>query len=117
MEVRWGDVPDWTGPPRDAYCLTTALTMKPPHLVACDTQRWAIETTVQACREDLQLEATQGDGRPTVLRFTPGLFGLSPLGGRLSLQLPRPSDTLSAVFWRGQSPVTFSEMMTCVRRA
>ena len=95
MEVRWGYVHDGTGPHRDAYCLTTARTMKPQHIVECSTQRWSIETTFQACREDLKLESTKGDGRQTVLRFTPCLFGLSPLGVRLYLQLPRPSDPLS----------------------
>ena len=35
----------------------------------------------------------------------------------LYLQLPRSSRTLRTVFWRGKSTVTFSDMMTCVRRA
>jgi hypothetical protein len=33
------------------------------------------------------------------------------------LQLPHPSSTLRAVWWQGKSTVTFSDMMTCVRRA
>jgi hypothetical protein len=35
----------------------------------------------------------------------------------LYLQLPRPLSTFSAVFWRGKSTVTFSDMITCVRHA
>lgn len=35
----------------------------------------------------------------------------------LSLQLPKPSSTLRTVFWKGKTTVTFSEMMTGVRRA
>jgi hypothetical protein len=35
----------------------------------------------------------------------------------LSLQLPKTSSTRGAVFWRGQSTVTFSAMITCARRA
>ena len=95
MEVRWVYVHDCTGTHRDEYFFTTDLTMKPQHIVECYTQRWSIETTFQECREYLKLESTKGDGRQTVLRFTPCLFGLSPLGVRLYLQLPRPSDPLS----------------------
>jgi hypothetical protein len=35
----------------------------------------------------------------------------------LYLQFPKTSSTLRAVFWKGKATVTFSDMMTCVRRA
>jgi hypothetical protein len=76
VEVRWVYVHDGTGTHRDAYFWTTALTMKPHPMVECDTQRWSIATTFQACREYLKLESTTGDGQHTVLRFTPCVFGL-----------------------------------------
>jgi hypothetical protein len=76
-EVRWVHVHDGTGTHRDAYCVTTDLTMKPQPIVEDDPQRWAIDTTFQACREDLTLESTQGSGHATVFRLTPGVFGLS----------------------------------------
>jgi hypothetical protein len=117
VEVRWVYVHDCTGTHRDEYFLTTDLTMKPQHIVECYTQRWSIETTFQECREYLKLESTKGYGQHTVLRFTPCLFGLYTLVVLLYLQLPRPSDTLKAIFWRGKSTVTFSDMITCVRRA
>jgi hypothetical protein len=117
VEVRWVYVHDRTGSHRDEYVLTTDLMMKPQHIVECDTQRWSIETTFQEGREYLQLESTKGYGQQTVLRFTPCLFGLYTLVVLLSRQLPRPADTLRAVFWKGKSTVTFSDMMTCVRRA
>jgi hypothetical protein len=117
VEVRWVYVHDCTGTHRDEYFFTTDLTMKPQHVVECYTQRWSIETTFQECREYLKLESTKGYGQHTVLRFTPCLFGLYTLVVLLYLHLPRPSDTLRAVFWKGKSTVTFSDMMTCVRRA
>jgi hypothetical protein len=117
VEVRWGYVHDGTGTHRDEYCLTTDMTMKPQQMVACYTQRWAIETTCQECREYLKLESTKGYGQQTVLRFTPCVFGLYTTVVLLSLQLLHSASTLSAVFWRGQSTVTCSDMMTCVRRA
>jgi hypothetical protein len=117
VEVRWGSVHDGTGTHRAEYFFTTDPTMTPQQIVACDTPRWSIETTFQECREDLKLESTKGDGQPTVLRCTPCVFGLYTLVVRLYLQLPYPSSPLSAVFWRGKSTVTFSDMMTCVRRA
>jgi hypothetical protein len=65
----------------------------------------------------LKLEGTTGDGQPTVLRCTPGLFVLYTLVVRLSLPLPSSSSTLRAVFWQGKSAVTFAERLTGVRRA
>jgi hypothetical protein len=90
--------------------------MKPQQMVESYTQRWSIETTFQECREDLQLESTTGLGQQTVLRFPPCLFGLYTIVVLLYLQLPRSSNPRSAVCWRGKSTVTFSDMMTCVRR-
>jgi hypothetical protein len=60
VEVRWVHVHDCTGTHRDESFFTTAITMRPQQMVEYDPHRWAIETTCQAGREDLQLEATQG---------------------------------------------------------
>jgi hypothetical protein len=117
VEVRWVYVRDGTGAHRDEYFFTTDLSMCPKRIVECYTQRWSIETTFQECREYLKLESPRGYGQPTVLRFTPCLFGLYTVVVLLYLQLPHPSSTLRAVFWRGKATVTFSDMMTCVRRA
>jgi hypothetical protein len=116
VEVRWVYVHDGTGTHRDAYVLTTALSLCPKQLVACDTQRWSIDTTCQEGRESLKLESPKGYGQQTVLRFTPCLFGLYTLVVLLYLQLPPPSRALRAVSWRGKATVTFSDMMTAVRR-
>jgi DDE superfamily endonuclease len=117
VEVRWVYVHDGTGTHRDEYFCTTALAMKPQQMVACYTQRWSIETTFQEGREYLKLESTKGYGQQTVLRFTPGVFGLYTMVVLLYLQLPKSSSSLRAIFWRGKSTVTFSDMLTCVRRA
>jgi hypothetical protein len=117
VEVRWVYVHDGTGTHRDEYFFTTALTMEPQQMVECYTQRWSLETTFQECREYLKLESTKGYGQQTVLRFTPCLFGLYTMVVLLYLQLPKSSSSLRAIFWRGKSTVTFSDMLTCVRRA
>jgi hypothetical protein len=116
VEVRWVYVHDGTGTHRDEYFFTTDITMKPQQMVECYTQRWSIETTFQECREYLKLESTKGYSQQTVLRFTPCLFGLYTLVVLLYLQLPSSSNTLRAIYWRGKSTVTFSDMLTCVRR-
>jgi hypothetical protein len=90
--------------------------MTPQQMVACYTPRWSIETTFQECREYLKLESTKGYGQQTVLRFTPCLFGLYTIVVLLYLQLPSSSRAVRAIFWRGKSTVTFSDMLTCVRR-
>jgi hypothetical protein len=71
VEVRGVYSHDGTATHRDESFFTTALTMTPPQLVACYTPRWSIETTLQACREYLQLVSTKGDGQHTVLDSPP----------------------------------------------
>jgi hypothetical protein len=66
VEVCGVDVPDGPGTHRDEELLTTEVTRPSPQLVACDTPRWSIDTTFQACREDVKRESTQGDRQPTV---------------------------------------------------
>jgi uncharacterized protein YerC len=117
VEVRWLYVHDCTGTHRDEYFFTTDITMSPQQIVECYTQRWSVETTFQECREYLKLESTKGYCQATVLRLTPCLLGLYTAIVLLYLQLPKTSRTLGAVFWRGKSTVTFSDMITCVRRA
>lgn len=116
VEIRWVYVHDCTGTHRDEYVFTTDLRLCPKRIVECYTQRWSIETTCQECRECLKLESPEGYGQQTVRRFTPCVFGLYTIGVLLYLQLPRPSSTLRAVFWRGKATVTFADMITCVRR-
>jgi hypothetical protein len=116
VEVRWVYVHDWTGTHRDEYFFATDLSLCPKQIVEYYTQRWSIETTFQECREDLKLESPKGYGQQTVLRFTPCLFGLYTIVVLLYLHLPRPSSALRVVLWRGKATVTFSDMITCVRR-
>lgn len=75
VEVRWVSAHDTTGIHRDVYFLTSDLTMQLQQMVACDTQRWSIETPFQECRAYLKLESTKGSRQPTVLRLTPCLRG------------------------------------------
>jgi hypothetical protein len=117
VAVRWVYVHDCTGTHRDGYLFTTDLSLGPQRIVECYTQRWSIETTFQECREYLKLESTKGYSQQTVLRFTPCVFGLYTLVVLLYLQLPRPASTPRALLWQGKSTVTFSDMMTGVRRA
>ena len=117
MEVRWVHVHDCTGTHRDEYFFTTDITMRPQQIVEYYTQRWAIETTFQECREYLKLESTKGYCQATVLRLTPCLFGLYTAIVLRYLQLPKTLRTLRGICWKGKGTVTFSDMITCVRRA
>jgi hypothetical protein len=66
VEVCGVYVHDCTGTHRDEYLFSTEVTMPPQPIVACDPQRWSIETTFQECREYLKLESTKGDSQHTV---------------------------------------------------
>jgi hypothetical protein len=117
VEVRWVYVHDWTGTHRDEYFFTTEVTLSPQQIVEGYTQRWSIETTFQECREYLKLESTKCYSQYSVLRCIPGVFGLYIVVVLLYLQLPLPLQAPGVVCWRGRATVTFSDMMTCVRRA
>lgn len=117
VEVRWLYVHDGTGTHRDEDFLTTEITMRPQQMVEYYPQRWTIETTFHECREYLKRESTKGYGQATVLRLTPCLFGFYTAIVLLYLQLPKTSRTLRTVFWKGKTTMTFSDMITCVRRA
>jgi hypothetical protein len=78
---------------------------------------WSIETTFQECREYLKLESTKCYGQHTVHRCIPCLFGLYTLVVLLYLQLPKSFQAPGVVSWRGKATVTFSDMLSCVRRA
>ncbi len=71
----------------------------------------------QECREYRKLESTKYYGQHRVLRLIPGIFGLYTIVGLLYRQLPPPWQAPGTVCWRGKSMVTFSDMLTCVRRA
>jgi hypothetical protein len=114
---RWVYVHDGTGTHRDEYCFTTNLSLRPQQIVECDPQRWSIDPTVQECREHLKLDSTKCDGTPTVLRFTPCVFGRYPIIVLRSLQLPALLRLPIVVSWRGKSPTTCADRLTCLRRA
>lgn len=116
-DVRWVSVHDGPGTHRDAYCLTTDSTRKPPQMGECYPQRGAMETTVQEGRDSRPLESTPGYGPPTGLRLPPCWCGLYTMVVRLSRQLPRPARTLRPIVWRDKSTVPLSAMLTGVRRA
>jgi hypothetical protein len=117
VEVRWVYVHDCTGTHRDEYFFTTDVTLSPQQIVEGYTQRWSIETTFQECREYLKRESTKCYSQSSVLRGLPGVFGLYTVVVLLYLRLPLPLQAPGAVCWRGKATVTFSDMMTCVRRA
>ncbi len=117
VAVRWVYVHDRTGTHRDEYFFTTDITLNPQQIVEGYTQRWSIETTFQECREYLKLESTKCYGQQSVLRLIPSIFGLYTIVVLLYRQLPPPWQAPGAVCWRGKSTVTFSDMLTCVRRA
>jgi hypothetical protein len=117
VEVRWVYVHDCTGTHRDEYFFTTDITLDPQQIVEGYTQRWSIETTFQECREYLKLESTKCYGQLSVLRLIPCIFGLYTIVVLLYLHLPTPFQAPGVVYWRGKATVTFSDMLTCVRRA
>jgi hypothetical protein len=66
LAVRWRDVQDGPGTPREAEGVPTAVPLKPPPMGACDTPRWSMEPTFQECRAYVTRESTTGDRQQPV---------------------------------------------------
>jgi hypothetical protein len=81
VAVRWVFVRDGTGSPRDAYVLTTALTMNPQPLGQWSTPRGSIAPTFQAYGAYLQRESTKGYDQHPVLRSPPACADATPWVG------------------------------------
>jgi hypothetical protein len=116
IPVRWVFVRDRTGTHRDEYFFTTDVTMSPRAVIATYTGRWNIETTFQEARSYLGLETTRGRVRNTVLRAEPCLLALYTLVVWLYAELPVRYRRARVVDWLGKSDVTFSDVITAVRR-
>jgi hypothetical protein len=101
---RWGDGPEGTGPHRDAYGVTTEMTLTPPQRVACAPHRGSSDTTFPAGRDSHTRASAPGERHHTVLRCPPGGCGLYTRVGRRDRHLLPPSRTRSAMFWSGNAP-------------
>lgn len=115
VPIRWVYVHDKAGTHRDDYFFTTDLKLGSQRIIEAFTGRWSIETTFQEVRAYLGLETTCGWTENTVLRAAPALFGLYTLVVLMYLQLPARARG-NLVHWSGKQHVTFSDVITAVRR-
>jgi hypothetical protein len=116
VAVRWVYVHDGTGSHRDEYFFTTDVHMSAQEVIETYVGRWNEETTFQEMRAYLGLETTRGWTEKTVLRAAPCLFGAYTLVVCLHSQLPKRYAEVRAVDWAGKQDVTFSDVITAVRR-
>jgi len=116
VEVRWVFVHDLTGTHRDDYFFTTDIALSPKQIIETFTGRWSIETMFQEMRAYVGLETTRGRTRSTILRAAPMLFGLYTLIVLLYARLPSRWQKSPALLWQGKPTVTFSDVITRVRR-
>lgn len=116
VAIRWVFVHDLTGTHRDDYFFTTDVELSPKRIIEMFTGRWSIETMFQEMRAYVGLETTRGRTRSTVLRAAPMLFGLYSLVVLLYARLPARWQQSAAIDWPGKETVTFSDVMTRVRR-
>jgi hypothetical protein len=62
------------------------------------------------------LESTRGWREKTVLRVAPSLFGLYSVVALMYAELPAKAQGAGAIRWVGKQGVTFSDVITAVRR-
>lgn len=116
VPVRWIHVEDLTGTHRSEFFFTTDLGMALEAIIEAYTGRWSIETTFQEARAYLGLETTCGRTEKTVLRAAPSLLCLYSLIVLLYASAPTRFTCVAAVAWHGKKHVTFSDVISSVRR-
>jgi hypothetical protein len=116
VPVRWVFVHDLSGTHRDEYFFSTDPSMSAKRLISLYTGRWSIEVDFEEMRAYLGLETTRGWSEATVLRMAPCLFGLFSVVGLLYTLLPHDRTPTPAVQWVGKAHLTFSDVLTRVRR-
>ncbi len=116
VPLRWVYVRDESGTHRDECFYSTDASMPLRQIIETYCARWNIETTFQEMREHLGLESTRGWSRETVLRMAPCLMYLYTLVVVFYDTLPRSGDYLRSYRWKGKRGVTFSDMISSVRR-
>lgn len=116
VAVFWVWVHDLSGTHRDEYFFTTDVGWSAAQAIETYTGRWNLETTFQEMRSHLGLETTRGWTEQTVLRVAPCLFGLYAVVAALYVQLPARRRLRGLVAWVGKEDVTFSDVLTAVRR-
>lgn len=116
VEIRWVFVHDLTGTHRDEYFFTTDTTMTPKAIVETYTERWSIEVTFEESRAYLGFGTTRCRARKSVLKEGPFLLSLYSIVLLLYTALPPGRKPTIFIAWRGKDAVTFSDVMTGLRR-
>lgn len=116
VPVLWVYVKDLDGTHRDEYFFTTDVLMSATDVIEMYGGRWNIETTFQEMREHLGLETTRGWSKQTVLRMAPCLFCLYTIIVTFYDTMSASSPHLREKTWAGKEVITFSDMITSVRR-
>ena len=113
VEVRWVFVRDVTGTHRDEYLYSTDVELTPEEIVSLYTSRWAIEVTFQECKAHLKIENTAVWSQTSVLNLVPLLFGCY---SAVVLMYLRLGTHHPVTMWPGKTSITFSDMITTLRR-
>jgi hypothetical protein len=116
VEIRWVFVHDLTGTHRDEYFFTTDTAMTPKDIVETYTERWSIEVTFEESRAYLGFGTTRCRAKKSVLREGPFLLSLYSIVLLLYTSLPPGKQAQVFIVWRGKDIVTFSDVMTGLRR-
>jgi hypothetical protein len=116
VPIRWVFVEDLTGTHRDEYFFSTDDKKSPAEIVNDYVGRWSIEVTFEEVRPYLGLETTRGWSENTVLRTAPSIFALYSIVVLLFCLMPGAAKAEIAIDWPGKSHLTFSDIITHVRR-
>jgi hypothetical protein len=100
---------------REDYFYTNNISLTKKQVIETIIDRWPIETMFQETKQILKIQGLKGYCERTILRSVPALFFLYSIIVLLFLSLPK-NKQINAIHWNGKKTITFTDMITIVRR-
>ena len=117
MLIRWVMVADPEGKDKVEAFFSTDLELNPIQIVEWFVLRWGVEVTFEEVRAHLGVETQRQWSDLAIARTTPALFGLFSLVCLMATRLSEMVEIIpEKASWYPKSQVTFSDVLTIVRR-
>lgn len=117
VPIRWVLISDPEGKSKTEAFFTTDQKLEPLRIVQLFIWRWNVETTFQECRSHLGLETQRQWSDKAIERTTPVILALFSITCLMALRLYRKNKIFpQASAWYDKKEVTFSDVLTFVRR-
>ena len=100
---------------REEYFYTNNLKLSKKQVIEGIISRWPIETLFEESKQHLKIGGLKGYCQRSILTTVPACFIMMSIIVLLFLNLPEEKQK-PAIFWKGKEVITFTDMLTIVRR-